>query len=166
MDDHKIIMDSDDLFIRLCFYIALWAQLFSRYCWLRSFSRNIVYTGAAQRDVHLASLRTQESAFVFWKDSLHRLDMSRLGHVFLRKKEMAVRGLKLFFALCRLFYFSKTKLQTIPFIIDIANVVLNVLPYILPPFFFYVWVRNIEIEMTSVGSRRNMVRYKKKRRLS
>ena len=138
MDDHKIIMDSDNLFIRFCFYTALWAQIFSRYRCIRSFSSNLVYTGALQRDVHLASLRVQDSVFVFSKDSLHRLDMSRLEHVCVEEK-MAVRTF-IFFALCRLFFlcfFSKTKLQTIPFTIDIANVVLNVLSYILLPFLLF-----------------------------
>ena len=96
MDDHKIIMDSDNLFIRFCFYTALWAQIVFRYCCSRSFSRNIVYTGAAQRDVHLASLRTRDSAFVSVKDSSHRLDMSRLKYVSFEKKQMAALVLKLF----------------------------------------------------------------------
>ena len=86
MDDDKIIMDSDNLFIRFCFYTALWAQIFSRYRCIRSFSSNLVYTGALQRDVHLASLRVQDSVFVFSKDSLHRLDMSRLEHVCVKEK--------------------------------------------------------------------------------
>ena len=86
MDDHKIIMDSDNLFIRFCFYTALWAQIFSRYRCIRSFSSNLVYTGVLQRDVHLASLRVQDSVFVFSKDSLHRLDISRLEHVCVEKK--------------------------------------------------------------------------------
>ncbi len=50
-------------------------------------SRNILYTGAAQRDVHLASLRTRDSAFVSVKGSSHRPDMSRLKHVSFEKKD-------------------------------------------------------------------------------
>ena len=40
-----------------------------------------MYTGAAQRDVCLASLRKQGTVSVFVKGSLHRLDMSRLKYV-------------------------------------------------------------------------------------
>ena len=137
MDDDKIIMDSDNLFIRFCFYTALWAQIFSRYRCIRSFSSNLVYTGALQRDVHLASLRVQDSVFVFSKDSLHRLDMSRLEHVCVEEKWPLGLYFFCFMQTFFVFIFSKTKLQTIPFTIDIANVVLNVLSYILLPFLLF-----------------------------
>ena len=57
-------------------------------------SRYILYTGAAQRDVHLASLRTRDSAFVSVKDSSHRLDMSRLKHVTFEHKSDGRSGFK------------------------------------------------------------------------
>ena len=108
MDDHKIIMDSDNLFIRFCFYTALWAQIFSRYRCIRSFSSNLVYTGVLQRDVHLASLRVQDSVLVFSKDSLHRLDMSRLENVYVEEKKMAVRiFLFLLYAVYSFLFFPK-----------------------------------------------------------
>ena len=96
-NDLKLIMDSDDLFIRFCFCIALWAQVVFRYCCIKSLSRNRVYTGAAQRDVRLASLRTQGSAFVFLKDSLRRLDMSRLKYVSFEKKRDGRSGFKVIY---------------------------------------------------------------------
>ena len=64
----------------------------SRCCSNSAFFRNILYTGATQRDVHLASLRTRDSAFVSVKDSSHRADMSRLKHVSfeIKKKKAAL----------------------------------------------------------------------------
>ena len=115
-NDLKIIMIPDHLFIRFCFYTALWAQIFSRYRCIRSFSSNLVYTGALERDVHLASLRVQDSVFVFSKDSLHRLHMSRLEQVCVLRKKMAVRTL--FFSLYAdysFFYFVQDKIADDPF---------------------------------------------------
>ena len=60
-------------------------------------SRNILYTGAAQRDVHLASLRTRYSAFVSVKDISHRPDMSRLKHVSFEKKRDGRSGFKVIY---------------------------------------------------------------------
>ena len=56
-----------------------------------------MYTGAAQRDVRLASLRTQGTAFVFAKDSLHRLDMSRLKYVSFGKNYYGRSGFKVIY---------------------------------------------------------------------
>ena len=67
-----------------------------RYCCIKSLSRKIVYTGAAQRDVRLASLRTQETAFVFVKDSLHVLEMNRLKYMSFEKKRNGRSGVKVF----------------------------------------------------------------------
>ena len=96
-NDLKLIIDSDHLFIRLCFCIALWAQVSFRYCCIKSLSREIVYTGAAQRDVRLASLRKQGTVSVFVKGSLHRLDMSRLKHVSFEKKRDGRSGFKVIY---------------------------------------------------------------------
>ena len=64
-NDLKIIMNSDHLFIRFCFCTALLAQVSFRYCYVKSLFRKILCTDAVQIDVRLASLKTQETAFVF-----------------------------------------------------------------------------------------------------
>ena len=96
-NDLKIIMIPDHLFIRFCCCTALWAQVSFRYCYVKSLSRKIVYTDAVQRDVRLASLRTQGTAFVFLKDSLHRLDMRRLRYVSFEKKRDGRSGFKVIY---------------------------------------------------------------------
>ena len=86
----------------ICLYVCTFVLHFRLNCLSRcssisALSRNLLYTGAAQRDVHLTSLRARDSAFVSVKDILHRPDMSRLNHVsFEKKKKMADLVLKLF----------------------------------------------------------------------
>ena len=60
----KVMMSSDHLFIRFCFCTALWAQVSFRYCYVKSLFRKILCTDAVQRDVRLARLKTQETAFL------------------------------------------------------------------------------------------------------
>ena len=64
---------------------------------IKLLSREIVYTGAAQRDVRLASLRKQGTVSVFVKGSLHRLDMSRLKYVSLGKNYYGLSGFKVIY---------------------------------------------------------------------
>ena len=56
-----------------------------------------MYTGAAQRDVQLADLRTRGSAFVFLRRCLPRLDMSRLKYVSFEEKSDGRSGYKVIY---------------------------------------------------------------------
>ena len=56
----------------------------------------MLYTGASPRDVRSVSLRTQETTFVFVKDSLHVLEMSRLKYLSFEKKRNGRSGVKVF----------------------------------------------------------------------
>ena len=50
-----------------------------------------------RQGVHLASLRTRDSAIVSVKDSSHRLDMSRLKHVSFEQKSDGRSGFKVIY---------------------------------------------------------------------
>ena len=93
----KVMMSSDHLFIRFCFCTALWAQVSFRYCYVKSLFRKILCTDAVQRDVRLARLKTQETAFLCWEDSLRQLDMSRLKYVSFEKKTDGRKGFKVIY---------------------------------------------------------------------
>ena len=86
----------------ICLYVCTFVLHFRLNCLSRcssisALSRNLLYTGAAQRDVHLTSLRARDSAFVSVKDISHRPDMSRLKHVSFEKKKDGRSGFKVIY---------------------------------------------------------------------